>query len=153
MVPDKYHKISSGVYRYRVNSKICNFLSEEDLTFLENDCYSNGLKKSRLCLHNNDNSLVQHMLIAHMSTYEVAVHMHPQKCEYISLIKGEIAVDFYDKSLLLMDSLILSESSNLSMCVIPTSQIHSLRILSEIALFAEVSQGPFDNQSTVVLDL
>ena len=153
MSDEKYHKISSGVYRYSVNTKSCNILSEEDLTFLENDCYSNGLKKSRLCLHNNDSSLVQHMLIAHLSTYEVPVHMHPLKCEYVSLIKGEIAIDFYDKSLHLMDSLILSKPSTLSMCVIPISQIHTLRILSEIALFAEVSQGPFDNQSTVVFDL
>ena len=138
-----FKKENDFVYRFRGN--YFNFKSTIDS--LEKIAKKNDIKNLRICLHEFDSSLVQHMIIYHSSTYKVPIHRHRYKSEYLKIHKGFC---FYKEYFEEDGKFVLKKKVNLNVdnvILVPKNIWHNLEIEENI-IFTEVSEGPFNNLST-----
>ena len=124
-------------------------LRDYDIKFLNNK--KNLLnKKSRICLHKNENSKIHEMLIMHKSGAYVRPHKHLGKTESFIILKGKLKVLVFNDhgdilNVINMEPLGSSKTFYYKM---QKSYFHSFIIESD-SLFFEVSKGPFKKSKTV----
>ena len=130
---------------YRLKGNYFDFKSTIDS--LEKIAKKNKIKNLRICLHEFDGSLVQHMIIYHSSKYKVPIHRHRYKSEFLKIHKGHC---FYKEYFEQNGEFVLKKKVNLNVddvIIVPTNIWHNIEIEEDI-IFTEVSEGPFNSLST-----
>ena len=139
----------TGTYRYNKDQQ--SFLANKDqlCEFLEKQAKQLNLTQSRICFHEDNESILQIMLVYHSKKHIVKKHMHPHKDEYLTIVKGYLKIQTYNKKGDLEDTFVLSHEAKDSLfCFIPAGSIHDV-ILGTNSFFIETTTGPFNESSTL----
>lgn len=125
-------------------------------TFQKNDIEEllrimNQRKKTvRYCLHEKITDLVHISVIATSISFPNLVHKHPHKIETIHALQGNANLCLYPTGKKIKEIQNLN-STDSSIVQIPQNTCHNLELISENFVFMEISQGPFDLESTVYI--
>jgi len=111
-------------------------LSDEALAVLDGLGYSKTFTK-RLCLHEDNNSDLQMMIIDIMPNSHYGMHSHQDSDEIAILKKGELQYIFEDGSSKYLDM------NGQQSIIIPKGLKHSVRSGKRGAQYIEIIKGPF----------
>jgi cupin fold WbuC family metalloprotein len=111
----------------------------------------NQRKRIRLCAHHNKNELIHEMLIVHERGVYVRPHKHPEKSESTHIIEGVVDVVIFDDYGHIEDVIRMGDyaSGNIFYYRMATPLYHTLIIRSDILVFHETTNGPFNKLDTV----
>lgn len=132
-------------------SKFIDFieLSNQNIKFLLN---KNNLlnKKSRICLHKNENSKIHEMLIMHKTGAYVRPHKHTAKTESFILLKGKLKVIVFNNKGDIFKIIDMGPigSSKTFYYKMQKSYFHSF-IIEKESFFFEITKGPFRVNETI----
>jgi len=137
-------RISQGVYHANWDCLIM----ESDIDNLV--FWAQGLdsRKSRLCLHENPESLMQVTYLAFVRPYSDKVHKHPYRPEVLIPIRGEAIRRTYSEGLEVESEVTMKSGFGNSFSILP-GMWHSLEVVSEHFVMIEIGAGPFTKDSTV----
>ena len=107
--------------------------------------------RSRICLHDTNESVIQEMLLFLERKTVIDIHKHLDRDETYILIHGEIELNLYTESKELTKTINLTPFSEQGVFIFKTlkNQWHSLRVLSETAILFEITSGPFIKKNTI----
>ena len=125
--------------------------NEEVLYSAEVDISIHKSDIQRLCSHPNTADLLHEMMIVHGHDAYVRPHMHPGKSESIHVIEGSVDVVLFDELGEVTELIKLGEyhSGERFYYRMNMATYHTLIIRSEILVFHEITNGPFDRSKTV----
>ena len=111
----------------------------------------NPRKRIRLCSHGNAADRLHEMIIVHEKGAFVPPHKHPGKSESTHIIEGLVDVIVFDDSgnidrVIRMGDYLSGRTFFYRMSI---PLFHTLRIRSDILVFHETTNGPFDRKDTV----
>jgi len=111
----------------------------------------NPRKRIRLCAHLDQDDLLHEMLIVHENNTYVRPHKHPGKSESTHIIEGLVDVVLFDdegriESVISMGDYATGKVFYYRMA---TPTFHTLIIRSEVLIFHETTNGPFDRSDTI----
>ena len=141
-----YKKINKGVYYADETSPLIDI---NTINFLQNECKTNNICLSRLCLHKDTNSNLMSMLIVVIDQFIYPVHKHSWKDESYTLIKGKAIYEEYNDKGIIIISKEMKEGSSL---LNNSRNFHLIRPLSEVIAFIESTTGPFRENKLEFLD-
>ena len=120
------------------------FLDDGKINELKDIALKHPLKRSRVCLHKSEQSLVHEMVIvAHSSSY-LEPHRHPKnKPESYHVLEGELKVNIFDDDGNLIKEEKLFANKHPRMYRIHGQVWHQPVSLSEWVVYHEVATGPF----------
>jgi cupin fold WbuC family metalloprotein len=126
-------------------------VGRDDIDYLKKRAAESGRERSRLCTHRSTNDLLHEMFIVHSTDTYVRPHKHLGKAESFHLIEGRIDVIVFDENGAITDVVQMGEySSGLRFYYrIGDPTYHTLMILSDVAVFHEVTMGPFVRDDTI----
>jgi cupin fold WbuC family metalloprotein len=103
------------------------------------------LRRSRICLHRSSEDLTQEMIIALMQDSYVPPHKHTGKSESFHVIRGELDIVFFDDAGKANRIVSLGTPGGIKPFVyrLSVDLWHSVRVLTEVAVFHETTTGPF----------
>lgn len=141
-------KITEEVF---YSTKKVEKISYVEINELKKTASTNTNQKSRLCTHENIDSILQEMFIIHKKDYYVRPHKHINKIESIHIIEGQVDIILFDDSGNLTDKIKLGEyKSGLPFYFkIAEPIFHTLIIISPVLVFHETTIGPFDRSDTI----
>ena len=121
-----------------------------DIEELRDSTKSAKLGRSRINLHESDESSIHVMLISLLSSSSIGVHMHEDRDEFYFLLEGKVELRFFDETGICSTILLLENpSENLPRTArTPKGTWHSLEVLSPEALLLEITNGPFQPTMT-----
>lgn len=135
------------------------FYSAEEVTtvassgieFLKARAQTGGRERSRLCTHSGQNDSLHEMLIVHARDVYVRPHKHLHKIESFHIIEGAIDVVLFDEDGVPSRLIEMGEygSRRPFYYRLNTPVYHMLLIRSPMAVFHEVTAGPFNRSDTV----
>ena len=108
---------------------------------------SSPRNRFRLCLHKNNEDLVQDMIIAFYKNSEIPIHRHSEgKSETFHVIEGQLSVLIYDDVGNLLDKIKLGDKLTKYPSVYRLSSPfwHTIIIETEIVVLHEITTGPFN---------
>jgi cupin fold WbuC family metalloprotein len=111
----------------------------------------NERKRVRLCAHADSNQLLHEMLIVHGRNAYVRPHKHPGKTESTHIIEGFVDIVLFtddgkvDRVLNMGDY----ASGKIFYYRMDTPVFHMLIIRSDVVVFHETTNGPFNRNATV----
>ena len=85
----------TGTFRFRGDFGCFSVNKEFFLAFLKNQSEDLCLTQARVCFHDSNASLLQVMLVYHSMHHNVRRHLHPEKDEYLQIIKGSVSIRIY----------------------------------------------------------
>ena len=139
---------------FRVSSRVLTFSCDLRycMDFLRRQADINGLTQSRLCLHTDDDALLQKMVVFHSTSHRVRRHCHRDKDEYLMIVGGEVLVRIYteDGKNMYREYCLGTDPDQETICYVPRNTIHDMKILRD-ACFLETTTGPFNSSSTSYL--
>ena len=111
----------------------------------------NPRKRIRLCTHLDQVDSLHEMLIVHEKGAYVRPHKHPGKSESTHIIEGIVDVVLFDDEgcinrVIRMGDYISGKTFYYRMS---TPVFHTLIIRSEVLVFHETTNGPFDRRATI----
>ena len=111
----------------------------------------NPRRRVRLCAHGNSNDSLHEMLIVHERSAYVRPHKHPGKTESTHIIEGVVDIVVFDDNgqierVIHMGSY---DSGRIFYCRMAVPAFHTLIIRSDVLVFHETTNGPFDRKDTV----
>ena len=111
----------------------------------------NPRKRIRLCAHSSPDESLHEMLIVHERSAYVRPHKHPGKSESTHIIEGLVDVVMFDdegrvEGIIRMGDYASGRSFYYRMAV---PVFHTLIIRSDVLVFHETTNGPFDRRDTV----
>ena len=122
----------------------------------EIDCFKhlssrNPRKRVRLCAHGSPDDRLHEMLIVHERSAYVRPHKHPGKTESTHIIEGLADVVVFDDdgriaSVISMGDYASGRTFYYRMAI---PVFHTLIIRSDVLVFHETTNGPFDRKDTV----
>lgn len=121
---------------------------------LKQKAMANTRKRVRLCSHKNIDENIHEMLIVHTRDTYVRPHKHLNKIESFTIIEGEADVILFDEEGNVVETIKMGEyGSGLNFYYrIDDPYYHTLVIKSDVLVFHEVTNGPFDRSGTVFAD-
>jgi cupin fold WbuC family metalloprotein len=125
-------------------------VSDEDLEYLKQKADLNFRQRIRLCSHPVLTDNLHEMLIVHKKNVYIRPHKHPGKSESIHIIEGFVDVVVFNDDGSIFQVLPLGEygSGRVFYCRMNSSVYHTLLIHSEILVFHETTNGPFQKGDT-----
>ena len=108
-------------------------------------------RRARLCMHPEDDSLEQQMLIVMGNEKPYPPHCHPAKQETLLAVRGSAVHETYSPDGLIIERTIVSPTTALYLNT-PAGRWHSLSVTTEWFVFWEIARGPFTPESTVHAD-
>ncbi|GIL41462.1 WbuC family cupin fold metalloprotein [Roseiterribacter gracilis] len=122
----------------------------EDLATIRQDAKTGARGRSRLCAHPDSSVPVHEMLIAHTADVYVRPHRHAGKDESLLLLEGEIdALFFADDGTVRQRTAMSAYGGSAPFYYrIPPGVWHAIIIRSPLAVFMEVTGGPFRREDT-----
>lgn len=111
-------------------------------------------KRARICLHKNDEEMVQEMIIAFCKDSYIRPHRHIDKSESYHIIEGRIEIIFYNDNGIEIDKVILSDKMDEHPFLfrISNSDWHTVVPKSDFVIIHEVTKGPFNKNSSEFAD-
>jgi len=144
-------KESDKVFR-RVN--YTEVVSRNDLSRLREHLNTESLDRARICVHSDNESLLQEMFIAFDQSNFVRPAYHPDKDESLIVIEGSAEIVVFDEFGKEESRVRLEPWGNIakkpSFLRLKKGVIHTLLVRSEYALLKETTNGPFRRSSTVI---
>lgn len=143
-------KISDEVFYLQENVRV---VTEPMLEFIKQQALRNPRQRCRLCLHSTPEDALHEMIIVHTKDVFVPPHVHSAKAESFSIISGKATLYLLNSSGQPTEAIPLGEpGSGRALCAkIPAGQWHTQRFESDVAVFYEVTSGPFTPQGTATL--
>ncbi len=124
-------------------------LGAAEIAFLKERAAASPRMRARICTHENVDSPVHEMLIAHHRSCYVRPHRHPSKAESLLVVEGNATAVFFDDAGSVQSTLELAAAPAGTFSYRTAPGIwHGLLIRSEWLLFVEHSSGPFDPHSS-----
>jgi len=125
-------------------------VGDDESSLISTFALANSLTQSRLCLHKDDQSTLQCMLIFHAINHIVKKHAHSDKDEVIVLTKGRMQILMYkDEKVIKSCTLDADPSSGCdTICFIRKNTVHNMIFYSDV-LFLEISTGPFRRENLI----
>ena len=111
-------------------------------------------KRARICLHKNDEEMVQEMIIAFCKDSYIRPHRHIDKSESYHIIEGRIEIIFYNDNGIEIDKVVLSDrmDEHPFLFRVYNSVWHTVVPKSDFAIIHEVTKGPFNENSSEFAD-
>jgi cupin fold WbuC family metalloprotein len=129
-------------------------LRPTDIDFLKQKSCSNERQRIRLCTHKDVDDKLHEMFIVHGKDAYVRPHKHLHKSESVHVIEGEVDVVLFDDSGSITEVIKMGEYSTGRTFFIRIAEpyYHTLLIRSDILVFHETTNGPFNYSDTVFAD-
>ena len=111
----------------------------------------NDRKRIRLCAHSAPTNILHEMLIVHGKDAYVRPHKHPGKSESVHIIEGLVDVVLFADDGRIDHVINMGEysSGNIFFYRLEEPIFHTLIIRSDILVFHETTNGPFDREMTL----
>ena len=146
-------------FKDRLGDKLGAIFAKDDIVRINSALYEElkeraeleELKRFRMCMHLNHESLVQEMVIALKKGSYVQPHCHPKdRIESYSILSGILDVIFFDDRGNVTEKLTLSSESEGDKIVrIGAGHWHMPIARSEWVIYHEILQGPFDKDEII----
>ena len=122
-----------------------------EINFLKAAAAGNSRRRARLCAHPDMDDALHEMLIVHMGGTYVRPHKHLGKSESFHMIEGALKVFLFSDEGQLEDTIELGalETGRRFFYRLSTPKFHSVLPESDIVVFHEVTNGPFDRADCV----
>ncbi|MDA8675827.1 WbuC family cupin fold metalloprotein [Alphaproteobacteria bacterium] len=134
---------------YPTNNKV--MFSVDNIAELKTMAYDNPRKRVRLCCHQSPKEIVHEMIIVHSQECYVRPHSHTKRNESIYIIEGEADLVFFNLDGAICSIVELGDlrSGKTIYQKIPRNTVHTLIFHTPFLVFKEVTQGPFEQDSTI----
>jgi len=112
-----------------------------------------ALGTRRLCLHDSPQAKFHVMLIESKKDQDYPLHAHMDGPELISIISGELHIEFLDSTCLEPSENFLLKAGDTSCAavLIPQNKFHSTKAQTETAVYLEIKLGPFSRDAIKLL--
>ena len=122
-----------------------------DLEFIRQAAKNSPRRRARICAHKANDDTLHEMLIALVSGGYIRPHKHLQKAESFHVLEGDIDVFIFETNGTLARVIPLSGSNAKKSFYyrLPPNIYHTVLVRSELAIIHEVTNGPFDPESTI----
>lgn len=126
-------------------------VSRTDVEFLKVGAEKNERKRIRLCAHQEVGDRLHEMLIVHTKDTYVRPHKHLNKSESVHIIEGRVDVIIFDETGNISEVIHMGDyaSGSRFFCRMSRPYYHTLVIRSEVLVFHETTNGPFNRSDTV----
>jgi cupin fold WbuC family metalloprotein len=133
------------------SSEPVGFFDRTEMAKLKQLATKNTRQRIRLCAHQTTDDLLHEMLIVHNYGAYVRPHKHIGKSESIHIIEGLVDLIMFDDNGSVCKCLRLGDykSGHSFYLRMASPTFHMLIIRSEMLLFHETTNGPFDRAQTV----
>jgi hypothetical protein len=133
------------------SNEIITRVDGKGISYIKKLSTENDRKKIRLCTHNNKNESLHEMFIVHEYGAYVRPHKHLGKIESTHIIEGIVDVVIFDDNGKIDDVFRMGDytSGNIFYYRIAAPLFHSLIIRSDILVFHETTNGPFNRIDTI----
>ena len=118
-------------------------INNKDLDELQEDARKEERLRKAMPFHASHQAPCQRILNALEPGTKVPVHRHTDKEETYVLLRGEIRILFYNESSEIVETTILSETSDARLLIIPKGTWHTVHPVRPSVIF-EVSDGPYN---------
>ena len=142
------HEKAPGVFINHSNHAFT--LQTEEIDLLIKSCAKSPKGRSRICVHKNDDELIQQMLIAMPRGHYVQPHKHLDKTESYQVVYGEaLFIHYHDNG----EIESIQKLNNNTYFLKPKDSVyHAIYILSDHFVFMETTNGPFSSNSSIPSD-
>ena len=125
-----------------------------DIEELKQKARFNPRRRVRLCAHEDLDDSIHEMLIVHEKSCYVRPHKHINKVESFHIIEGEVDILLFDENGRINNLIPMGDfaSERIFFYRLPPSYFHTLVINSEVLVFHEITNGPFNPDDTVWAD-
>lgn len=123
----------------------------ESIAYLLEKASKNTRKRSRLCTHPDVTDKIHEMLIIHDKECYVRPHKHPGKSESMHIIQGKVDIVFFEEDGKIKEVVEMGDFGT-GLCFYlrtDTPVYHTLLIRSDMLIFHETTNGPFNREQTV----
>lgn len=143
-----YHKLNSEVF---YSKDALTTVNQSNIEYFNHLSSLNSRKRIRLCTHLNQADSLHEMLIVHERNTYVRPHKHPGKSESTHIIEGLVDVVLFDDEGQIERVISMGDyaSGKTFYYRMATPIFHTLIIRSEVLVFHEITNGPFDRSATV----
>ena len=126
-------------------------LAAGDMHELKEASRHNARHRIRICAHKGTSDRLHEMFIVHSKGTYVRPHKHPGKSESLYVIEGAAEAVFFDEGGAVRQAISLGDypSSKVFYYRIDEPWFHTLIISSDVFVFHEVTNGPFDRDQTI----
>lgn len=126
-------------------------VGRDDIEFLKQQAGNNKRSRIRLCTHKNLEDVLHEMFIVHTRGTYVRPHKHLNKAESLHIIEGAVDIIVFGEEGNIINVVRMGDylSGDKLYHRIPNSYYHSLLIRSDVLVFHEVTNGPFNRSDTV----
>ena len=122
-------------------------LNNRAVGFIKEQAFNSPRGRSRICAHRDSSDSLHEMVIAITPTSYIRPHRHRHKSESFHLIEGEADVVIFSDEGDVTDVIRLSNKENFYYRL-NEDKYHTLLINSSVLVIHEVTNGPFDTQSS-----
>ena len=142
---------SEGVLRAK--SEVC-WINYDAMEELEKMAHNSKLRRSRICLHMNDNETMQNMLICLMKDSRIKIAKHKDKDETTTVLRGKANIHIYnekvekEEAMSLLETISLDRNKNYY-CNVAAGIYHKLEAITGNILYLETTSGPFNKNETI----
>ena len=145
---EKYRSLNSEVL---YSESAITVTDRSDIDLFKNLSSRNQRKRIRLCAHAEPTDPLHEMLIVHERGAYVRPHKHPGKIESAHIIEGLVDVVVFDDdgqitSVIRMGDYASGKTFYYRMAI---PLFHTLIIRSDVLVFHETTNGPFDRRDTI----
>ena len=145
----KTYQLQNGEVLY--SKDVLTTAEQSDIDHFKQLSLHNPRKRVRLCAHLNQNNLLHEMLIVLEKSTYVRPHKHPGKSESTHIIEGLVDVVLFDDDGQIERVISMGDyaSGKTFYHRMATPVFHTLIIRSEVLVFHETTNGPFDRSATL----
>lgn len=147
-VDDKYRTLNPEVlYTRDAVTKV----DRSEVGYFKDLSTANPRRRVRLCAHASPDDRLHEMLIVHERGAYVRPHKHPGKTESTHIIEGSVDVVIFADDGRIEDVLHVGDyaSGRTFYYRMAVPAFHTLLIRSDVLVFHEVTNGPFDRNDTL----
>jgi cupin fold WbuC family metalloprotein len=147
-VVEKYRFLSSEVL---YSEALITATNRSDIDLFKQMSSHNPRTRIRLCAHEGPDDRLHEMLIIHHRSAYVRPHKHPGKSESTHIIEGLVDVVMFDDEGRIEDVVRMGDyaSGRTFYYRMAAPIFHTLIIRSDVLVFHEITNGPFDRRDTV----
>ena len=122
-----------------------------DIEELKQKAKHNRRKRIRLCAHKGLDDSIHEMVIVHEKSCYIRPHKHINKTESFHIIEGSVVIILFDEDGQINKIIPMGDyaSGRKFFYRLPPSHYHTLMIQSDVLVFHEITNGPFNPDDTV----
>ena len=126
-------------------------VGRQDVDFLKESAEQNQRKRIRLCAHGDTDDSLHEMFIVHTKETYVRPHKHLGKSEALHIIEGTLKLVTFDDAGNITGVTSMGDYGSGRTFYHRMSQpaFHTLLITSDVVVFHEITNGPFDRADTI----